>query len=135
MCTDPRRLTTFDYLKEKRVSSIQTGQKISFVRYNSSMSLLATGGRKAQVWDLQRPSEPVIVIQEQSDGVVNCMEMDGPILAVSHKGRKARVWDIRSGARIFTLGGHKNLVHCLTMNETYFATGSKDCTVLLWVRH
>lgn len=130
--SDQTVLNVVDYRTGKQQLQIKTGQNMSVVRVSKATGVLASGGRKIQVWDPERTKEPLLTLQEQHRGVVNCLELERNLITACHKGKKVRVWDIRSGDRVLTLSGHLHLIHCLALNDSFIASGSKDSTLRLW---
>lgn len=59
---------------------------------------------------------------------------DGNKIITSSKDSTARVWDSNSGAILFTLAGHRNIVNWANFDstETYAVTASDDSTAIIW---
>jgi WD40 repeat protein len=106
-----------------------------------------SGDRTVRVWDLggggrdsappggsAEPGAPPRVLRGH-EGDVTCVAFAGGRLVSGSRDQTVRVWDVEAAAELACLRGHDGDVTCVASapDGRYFATGSADRTVRLWL--
>jgi WD40 repeat protein len=146
---DSLRLVTGSFDKTARVWDARSGMPLLEVKDNPALILtvafspdgkrLVTGctDNKVRYWDAStgaKVSELSLKRQLGSPSGIAFSPDESRLVTGNKLGRTAQVWDARTGAQLFELKGHSNIVYSVAFSPdgTRIATGSNDHSAKVW---
>jgi WD40 repeat protein len=127
----------WDVEKNVELSRVSFGEQVSVsqLSFSPNGSLLAgSSSSQIKVFDMQRLSQPPVLMQNIGYHLQFAFHPTGRYLATAGSDGVVQVWDVSTGKAVRTLKGHAGAVCTVAFlsDNVTLATGAEDHSVRLW---